>query len=254
VTTVAVVIEHGSEPACSVEFGDGAVLPVGLSDLPEYVSERGNPGNAKNVRQVRLRHPSEVLAHGVVLVDTPGVGSTLQHNTDAAYQFLPEADAAVFVLGVDPPATGAEVGFLRHLRDHVSQTFFVLNKADLLTEAELVKTTAFVRQVVAEATGISEVALYPLSARQRDAGYQRFREQLEQFLLRERGRFLLERGLDRARAAQRQLRATIDLEERSLGCPSASSRSGPGSSRRVSRRSAGCASTSPLTSPPTSGG
>ena len=37
-----------------------------------------------------LTYPSPYLKDGVRLIDTPGVGSIYQHNTDVAYQYLAE--------------------------------------------------------------------------------------------------------------------------------------------------------------------
>jgi hypothetical protein len=44
-----------------------------------------------------VSYPSEDLRDGVFLVDTPGVGTIYRHHTEAARQFLPESEAAVFL-------------------------------------------------------------------------------------------------------------------------------------------------------------
>jgi GTP-binding protein EngB required for normal cell division len=215
-TTVAVTLEHAERESGEVEFAGGERRPIDLGELAEYATERGNPKNHKGVRAIHLRHPAELLAHGVVLVDTPGVGSTLQHNTEATYGFLPEVDVAVLVLSVDPPASESEIAFLRDLQPNVSRIFFVLNKTDLLTDAELAETIEFVRRTLADAAGIEEPRIFPLSARLKDAGFQRFERELERFLVEQSGQFLLQRALERAGAARRQLGVAVDLEERSL--------------------------------------
>jgi hypothetical protein len=51
-----------------------------VSDLPSYVTEEGNPKNAKGVARVEVLLPASLLKDGVQLVDTPGVGSVYKHT------------------------------------------------------------------------------------------------------------------------------------------------------------------------------
>ena len=66
------------------------------------MAEEANPENQLGVERVDLLYPADILANGTVIIDTPGVGSTLQHNTEAAVQVLPKSDAALFVISADP--------------------------------------------------------------------------------------------------------------------------------------------------------
>ena len=79
-------------------------------DLDEFVdilhgivTEEGNPKNRLGVLQVEILHPAPILQHGVVLIDTPGIGSTFTHNTAATLNFLPQCDAALFVVSATRP-------------------------------------------------------------------------------------------------------------------------------------------------------
>ena len=54
--------------------------------------------------------------HGQVLIDTPGIGSTFRHNAQATLNFLPQCDAALFLVSADPPITEVEVDFLKEVR------------------------------------------------------------------------------------------------------------------------------------------
>ena len=86
--------------------------------------------------QVEISHPAAILKHGVVLIDTPGIGSTFTHNTEATLNFLPQCDAALFVVSADPPLTEVEAEFLKEVRSRVSRLFFIFNKVDYLNEQE----------------------------------------------------------------------------------------------------------------------
>ena len=65
------------------------------------------------MQEVLITYPSPYLKDGVRLIDTPGVGSVYEHNTDVAYQYLPKSDAALFLLSVDQPVSKAELNFLK---------------------------------------------------------------------------------------------------------------------------------------------
>jgi hypothetical protein len=79
------------------------IVPV--SELSDFVTERGNPGNCKPVKTASLEVPLPFLRRGLEFVDTPGVGSSIEANTATTYTFLPECDAVLFVTSVDSPFT-----------------------------------------------------------------------------------------------------------------------------------------------------
>ena len=109
------------------------VVPV--SELSDFVTERGNPGNCKRVKTASLEVPLPFLRRGLEFVDTPGVGSSIEANTATTYRFLPECDAVLFVTSVESPFTSVEKDFLRAIREHVRKIFFIVNKTDLLADA-----------------------------------------------------------------------------------------------------------------------
>ena len=118
--------------------------------LERYVSETQNPHNRLEVESVAVEVRSDFLDEGIVLIDTPGVGSTFLHNTRAAEAVLSECDAALFVLSADPPITEAEVSYLDKVRKLIPSVFFVLNKVDLLDAAEKGVAERFLAGVLAE--------------------------------------------------------------------------------------------------------
>jgi GTPase SAR1 family protein len=134
--------------------------------LSAFVSEGGNPLNISGVSRVEVFLPSELLARGLVLIDTPGVGSTLRHNTAAADAVLAECDAALFVVSPDPPITEVEVQFLARVRQNVGRVIVVLNKIDTLEPDEVEPVVTFLRDVLAEQAGLNKVSpIFCLSGR-----------------------------------------------------------------------------------------
>ena len=95
------------------------------------------------------------------LIDTPGVGSVLAHNTAEADIAMQSWDVAVLVLTADPPISATERDLLSRVHSRAARTFVVLNKIDQIGPAERAVTEQFTRQVIAEtvdrATGVSPI-------------------------------------------------------------------------------------------------
>ena len=200
-TALATTVRYGQEEGASAVFRGGRVESFPLSALDDLVTERGNPGNRRNLASVTVVADAPVLARGVELVDTPGTGSVYAHNTAAAEAALETMDAAVFVLTADPPVSASERELMARVAELSVTMFVVLNKADYLAGyetarrslaapgtvgrgsggldgagssglgraganggSELTEALEFTARVAAEATG-RPVRLYPLSAR-----------------------------------------------------------------------------------------
>jgi GTP-binding protein EngB required for normal cell division len=174
-TAIATFIRWAAAPAIHVAYHNdrpAEVLPAAdiaqiREQLARFVTEEGNPHNRLNVARAELFFPAAILRHGIVLIDTPGIGSTLRHNTDAALAVLPECDAGFFVLSADPPVTEAELAYLERVRPNVARLFFVLNKIDYLAPDERSTAVAFLRRTLREAMpDQAEAPIFPVSAKQ----------------------------------------------------------------------------------------
>jgi ribosome biogenesis GTPase A len=132
--------------------------------LSDYVTETGNPDNHRQVERVEIGHPAQLLRQGVVLIDTPGIGSTHKHNTEVAYQILPQCDAALFLVSPDPPITEVELDYLKEICQQLPRTFYLLNKIDFLSEKERIASLRFLGdQLSVLLDGVPQII--PVSAR-----------------------------------------------------------------------------------------
>ena len=163
-TAVTTVVTFGEHEHAEVAFVDGRRERIAIEDLAAYVTERGNPDNTRGVRSVTVYVDAALLAGGVELVDTPGTGSVLEHQTTEATAALEAMDAAIFVLTVDPPVSASERAWLREVRDQAVRVFAVLNKADYLIDADLAEALRFTHDVVTGELG-DDVNVWPVSAR-----------------------------------------------------------------------------------------
>lgn len=164
-TSVVTEIRYAAVPSARVVYQSGHEDDVALSDIAEYITESKNPGNRKRVSALRIFYPTELLRNGLVLVDTPGFGSTYSHNTDATLDYLETVDAAIIVFSIDPPITEVEAAFLKDLRVAVPQLFFVLNKIDLVSKEEAAAACDFLRDELSRRLEIAVRPIFPLSAR-----------------------------------------------------------------------------------------
>jgi GTPase SAR1 family protein len=230
-TSIVTIMTYGEALRTRVFFNDGRVTEIKPESLSEYVTEKGNPKNSKDVSEVVITYPSPYLNDGVRLIDTPGVGSIYQHNTDVAYRYLPKCDAVLFLLSVDQPMSKAELDFLQDVKEYSDKIFFLLNKADYLNETDLRESVDFSRGVLKEAMS-AEVRVFPVSAklalegtsgnseevlqRSRLPGFSRA---LNSFLVEEKGKVLIKSAAGNLLRLIQQARLELELEVKSLSMP-----------------------------------
>lgn len=230
-TSIVTIMTYGNVLRIKVFFNDGRVTEIKPESLSEYVTEKGNPKNVKDVSEVVITYPSPYLKDGVRLIDTPGVGSIYQHNTDVAYQYLPKSDAALFLLSVDQPMSKAELDFLKDVKEYSNKIFFLLNKADYLNEADLRESTDFSKGVMEEAMG-AEVKIFPVSAKLALEGkfnnsedmvqksrLPQFSQVLNFFLIEEKGKVLIISAANNLLRLISQAKLEMELERNSLTTP-----------------------------------
>ncbi len=230
-TSIATIMTYGETLRLKVYFNDGRVSEIRPENLPEYVTEKGNPKNIKDVSEVIITYPSPYLKNGVRLIDTPGVGSIYQHNTDVAYRYLPKSDAALFLLSVDQPMGKAELDFLKDVKEYSNKIFFLLNKADYLNEKDLAESIDFTTNGLKEIMG-SDVRIFPVSARLAMEGkttnsietlqksrLPEFASMLNSFLMEEKGKVIITVAANNLQKIISQARFELELEMKSLTSP-----------------------------------
>ncbi len=131
------------------------------------MTERDNPENEKRVRAVEVFLPSPLLARGMCLVDTPGLGSASSGNAAVTREFVPHVDAALVVVGADPPLSGDEAALAEEVAAHARHLLVVLNKADRLTDDERREGARFAAHVLGSRLRRPIGPVYEVSARER---------------------------------------------------------------------------------------
>lgn len=136
-TSTVYKIKYGSERKYTVTFNsessDQQDKEITQKQLPEYGTEKGNPGNKKQVAFIQVEIPNALLEQGLVIVDTPGVGGLFKKHKGITFEYAPYSDAVFFVVdSVDTVINEQEVKFLTDLYKITDQVFFVQTKIDVV--------------------------------------------------------------------------------------------------------------------------
>ena len=81
-TSVITTVGYGSKERVVLKFRSRALdMEIPIEDLPQHVTQQGNPGNVRGIVRAEIELPSEILRRGFYFVDTPGLGSVIAENT-----------------------------------------------------------------------------------------------------------------------------------------------------------------------------
>ena len=144
-TAVSTEVRYAEKVCASASFeslegsdGAGWTEAISPSEIAAYVSEAGNPGNTRRLRSVTVGIDRPLLASGLALVDTPGVGGLGSIQNAAALSTLPQSHAVLFVSDASQELTAAELRFLGTVQDLCPTVVMILSKTDLYPHWEQV--------------------------------------------------------------------------------------------------------------------
>jgi hypothetical protein len=143
-TSAPTAVRYGEEPKAAVllrvpeadDIGENEERPepireeIAIEKVAEYVTEAANPANERKVQSVEVAIPRKLLADGLVIVDTPGVGGLGSAHSAATIGALPLADAVMFVSDASQEFTAPELEFLQTARRMCPNVVCVLTKVD----------------------------------------------------------------------------------------------------------------------------
>lgn len=150
-TSVPTVVRYGDPASAAVltpkadadpgDDGSAERQPIPIAELPAYVSEKGNPGNSKKLLAAEICLPRKILAGGLSVIDSPGVGGMGSAHTLATLTALPTADAMLLVSDASQEYTEPELRFLRQAMRITPNVVGVLTKTDLYPDWRRVEET-----------------------------------------------------------------------------------------------------------------
>ncbi len=163
ITAVPTRIRYGKEVAAFLRYGNGEMNEVPLDEFRTEISESGNPGNQRTVTRALLEVPSTRLSEGIVLVDTPGLGSLAQRGAAETIAYLPSCDLALLLIDAGSTLTAEDIGTLGLILEAGIPALVLLSKSDLLHPDDVQSTVSYIESQIRRELRTS-LPVHPLSS------------------------------------------------------------------------------------------
>ncbi|MDR6726188.1 GTPase Era involved in 16S rRNA processing [Paenibacillus amylolyticus] len=129
---------HGSERKLSIYHENGTVEESELSfeALNRYSVDGSEDAN--EVKFVKMQLPFPMLGERGVIVDTPGVNDMNRQRMDVTFQYIPRADAVLFLLDATAPVKRSEAEFISDTfeKNGLDRIVFIANFYDQVDEED----------------------------------------------------------------------------------------------------------------------
>src|SRR5579872_3593522 len=238
-TAAITELRYGAGDEACAYYDDGRTERVPLDLLNRFIAvgsgETGTRHDATRDEtadaptRVIVTTNSPFLERGFVVADTPGLASINPAHRRATLQFLPNADAVLYLIDTQQPFTEGDASFLGIIRQHLDTIFVVQTKIDLWEQTgdggKAAWETAYERISKLAAVHAPGTYVYALSARQYVDGtlradpelversrFPRFISALDASLVRNSGRARLSRARARAALAARDAIEQLDRD------------------------------------------
>lgn len=162
ITAVPTRLARGNPAAVTVSFADLPSQRLEVEHLKEYASEEGNPNNHKHVTSIVVQLPSTHLRDGVVLVDTPGIGSLALAGSAETFAYLPHCDLGIVLIDAGSTLNADDLTILRTLYEAGTPAQVLLSKADLLSAANRQRMADYIAAQLRRELGL-ELSVHAVS-------------------------------------------------------------------------------------------
>lgn len=104
----------------------------------ERFSAKNQTEEYSKIKYLKIGYPFKLLNNNVVIVDTPGVSDLNEQRCDVTYNFIPKANAVLFLLDANSPLKKSEIDFIEEklLAQGIDNIIFLVNKYDNIDDEE----------------------------------------------------------------------------------------------------------------------
>ncbi len=241
-TATITVLDYGAQDEANAVYENGRIERIPLDRLNRFIAVgSGDIGTIHDATKDQSEAPARVvvktnspfLQRGFVVADTPGLASINPAHRRATLQFLPTADAVLYLIDTQQPFTEGDASFLGIVRQHIDSIFIVQTKIDLWetpqTDGRPAWEHAYDRIATMAAIHAPGTYVYAVSAREYVEGmlahdaqaieqsrFPRFLAALDASLIRRTGRARLRRARERVSVAIDDALAQIAADEAML--------------------------------------
>ena len=222
VTPTTATIHHirwATAPEAFVVSTRGERRALPFDDIKRFATGGNQP--LDEVDHLEIGYPAPLLTEEIVLVDTPGVNDLSLQRADVTYNYIPRADAVLFLLDAGQLLTESERVFLNDklLKGSRDKIIFVVTKWDLLSPAEQTEALDYARSRLSSL--VRNPVVFPVGAEaalagSSDGGLPQLVAYLKRFLAEERGNILLDNALGEGLRAAGLLLKGMDAKRRGI--------------------------------------
>lgn len=130
---------YNEKPELEIIMQDGSVErgQVERSFLERF-SAKNQTDECSKIKYLKIGYPFKLLNNNVVIVDTPGVSDLNEQRCDVTYNFIPKANAVLFMLDANSPLKKSEIDFIEEklLAQGIDNIIFIVNKYDNIDDEE----------------------------------------------------------------------------------------------------------------------
>ena len=164
ITAVPTRLIYGKAPRLTVWYADKSAEQMETGRLAEFATEQHNHANYKHVTRIVVELPSSRLRNGVVLVDTPGLGSLATAGAAETLAYLPRCDLGVVLIDAGSTLTQDDLWTIQALYEAGVPATVLLSKSDLLTQEDRLSAIAYISEQMRSRLGIT-LSAYPVSVK-----------------------------------------------------------------------------------------
>ncbi len=146
VTAIVTRIFYKKDLTITIHFQNGRKQNISLEQLPEFITEALNPNNQKSVSLADIGTPKMAKFKNLRFIDTPGLGSIFENNTQTTQQWQAKTTIAIIVISAERPLSEADKKLLDQIKQFSYKTYCILSKTDLFDQKQLQEITRFVSQ------------------------------------------------------------------------------------------------------------